>query len=82
MFGAFTKLNAPFMRTVPSAPSKTPDAFKMPSPSTGYVVGSMPVMCVYSLRVAVSGILEARTLILLSEDCLLASLILCMLTIL
>ena len=49
------------MRTVPSAPSKTPDAFKMPSPSTGNVVGSMPVMCVYSLGVAVtvSGILEA-----------------------
>ena len=49
------------MRTVPSAPSKTPDAFKIPSPSTGNVVGSMPVMCVCSLGVAVtvSGMLEA-----------------------
>jgi len=48
------------MHTVPSAPSKTPDAFKKPSPSTGNV-GSMTVMCVYSLgvAVAVSGILEA-----------------------
>ena len=48
VFGALTMLSAPLMRTVPSAPSKTPDAFKMPSPSTGNVVGSMPVMCVYS----------------------------------
>ena len=50
MFGALTKLSAPLIRTVPSAPSKTPDAFKMPSLSTGNVVGSMPVMCVYSLE--------------------------------
>ena len=49
------------MHTVPSTPSKTPDAFKMPSPSTATVVGSMPVRCVYSLGVAVtvSGTLEA-----------------------
>ena len=61
MFGALTKLSAPLMRTVPSAPSKTPVVFKMPSPSTGIVVGNMPVMCVYSLGVAVtvSGTLEA-----------------------
>ena len=61
MFGALTKLSAPLMRTVPSAPSKTRNAFKMPSPSTDNVVGSMPVMCVYSLGVAVTirGMLEA-----------------------
>ena len=41
---ALSRLTAPLRRTVPTAPSKTPVACKMLSPSTGEVGGKAPVM--------------------------------------